>query len=588
MKKSLFFVLILQILFFVSFAGAPNAVALSTLSLKESENPEVIESLDFNAALNKDGTVSVVETIVYNFGEEMKHGIYRTIPLGFIAEGQPDHTTIKVLSVTDESGKDYTFTITSSDPLNIKIGDADTLIEGTHIYKISYTISKSIGYYDSYDEFYWNVTGDAWEVPIYRVTASVVFPNNIDIKNIKAFDYCGEKGSTESCGDFVMAENIVDYKTSNFAYINPGEQVTIAVGFPKGLVAVPTAGDFFFAKFLKVWFIPLPFIIAYIWFRKKIKYVLKHKKYFRENPVIPEYDANNFSPLEAGLVVNGNIDKKDLSSIVVHLATTGYLKIEDKDGEFCFTAIKDASLDMNESEKSVLSALTNKCESSLGVTEAEHFYKALNSAGTRLVARDYALNAKFKTTSNTMMFRFFLPLFLALNPGVFIWFIGRWAGVAFSGACVLIAIINLFFKTRSITLTEKGFEAERYLLGLREYIKVAEQDRIKFHNAPAKTPELFEKLLPYAMIFGLEDKWAKEFEGLYVGNPSWYQSTSNLNRFSTIAFISSLHSVQSSAESAIASSVRSSGSSWRASSGGGSSGGGSSGGGGGGGGGGSW
>ncbi len=589
MKKSFFFVFSLLIILFGFSANALTSEFSPALTEEDISYVEQIDSMDLNATINYDSTVSVIETIKYNFGEESKHGIYRTIPLGFIGKGEPVHTSISDINVTDEKGSNYTYEITSKDPLNIKIGDADVLIDGIHTYKISYKILHSIGYYPDRDEFYWNITGNAWEVPIQKVTASVTIPDPINMSYVTTYDYCGYSGTNKNCGNFSISGQTISYKTNIDTHFNVGEEVTIAIGFPKNYIYTPTRSEILFAIFSRVWFFPLPLILVYFWFRKRIKNIIKRRKYFKNNTIIAEYDAKDFNPFEAGLIVNGSINKKDISSLIVYLAISGYLKIEDKDGEFCFTKIKEPASDMTESEKNIILALTDKCESNLGVSEAENFYTAMHSAGNRLVARDYALPSNVKIPSNPTsgIIGITLPLFLALNPGIFLWLlVGNWAGFAFSGACILIAVINIFLKNKSIYLTEKGFEAERYLLGLREYIKVAEKDRINFANAPAKTPELFEKLLPYAMIFGYEEKWAKEFEDIYIANPVWY-SSSNANRFTTLALLSSMHSVSFSAESAMSASVKSSSSSWSSSSGG-SSGGGSSGGGGGGGGGGSW
>ena len=82
--------------------------------------------------------------------------------------------------------------------------------------------------------------------------------------------------------------------------------------------------------------------------------------------------------------------------------------------------------------------------------------------------------------------------------------------------------------------TKSGVAMKEYLLGLREYLQIAEKDRLVFHNAPAKKPETFETLLPYAIIFGVEELWAKEFEDVYKSEPEWFEN--NGSGFSAISF----------------------------------------------------
>jgi len=581
-------------LFLVIFSF-PTCVKGSTESVIADQMPVVstqkehIDSMYIEAVINTDATVSVTETIEYDFANQSKHGIYRTIPLGFVAKREPDHTDIQVSGVKDESGASYDYSITSKDPVEIKIGNPDVEITGKHTYKIFYTIKRSIGYYNNYDEFYWNLTGDVWEIPIYSVSADIFLPKKVSPSEIKTAEYCGIKGSTDKCGLFYAIDNVVKYSVNAGYEILPYNQVTIAVGFPKGLVVAPTNEDFFLNYLSRFWFFPLPLVVVALWFRKKFVYLRSRSKFFRKNTIVAEYDAGEFTPLEVGLLVNKKLDNKALSALIIWFAIRGYVKIENKDGEFCFTNLKDVTPDMTESEKIVVKMLGNICESSFGITETTQFSLAMSSAASRLVTRDYVSNKNLVKNLPVNSFsssfgQIFVFLFLAVNPGVFIWFlIGNWAGFIFSTSLVLIALITPFFRNALVRLTEKGFEAERRFLGLKQYIQVAEADRIAFANAPAKTPELFEKLLPFAMVFGLEKKWASEFEGLYTVNPSWYDGGTT-GAFSTVAFVGSFDSIQTSVKSAIASS---SGSSWSSGSGG-SGGGGSSGGGGGGGGGGSW
>lgn len=584
------FTLIFFLVLIFSFLFFPKGFVLAE---------EKISNFDLNAQINSDASVSITETIEYDFGDQYKHGIFRTIPLGFIARGEPEHTKINVTGVADEFGNKYQYSLTSNDPVNIKIGDPSNTITGKHTYKIFYLLEKSIGYFDNYDEWYWNLTGNDWEIPIENVTATVVLPQKVNESEFKLKDYCGYEGSIQSCGTFSIKDGQTIFYTTNQNYeLGSSQGATIAVGFPKGLVVAPSKLDVFWAWFLRVWFLPFPFLLVFLWFRKRFAYLLKRRKYYQSNPIISEYDAGGFNPLEVGLLVNGFNKNKNISAMIVSLAIAGYIKIEEKDGEFCFKKIKEASSSFTASEKNIFEAIDGVCESNFGKKEAIKFSDALIKTSSNLIARDYMTsigkpkNNNFPSGVSSVM-KVILPLFLAVNPGLFFWIVGGiffgsiWAGYIFSGTCVLIAILNIFLKNRTVYLTEKGFEAERKLLGLKLYINIAEKDRINFANAPAKTPELFEKLLPYAMIFGLEKKWAKEFEGIYQTNPEWYAGSST-NAFSTILFINNIHSVQSFANQAIVSSVKSSfHSSWSSSSGG-SSGGGSSGGGGGGGGGGSW
>ena len=115
-------------------------------------------------------------------------------------------------------------------------------------------------------------------------------------------------------------------------------------------------------------------------------------------------------------------------------------------------------------------------------------------------------------------------------------------------SALVVGIFGYFMPKRTV----KGAQAKQYILGLKMYLSVAEKDRLKFFNAPEKSPERFEKLLPYAMVLGVEKDWAKQFEGLYNQPPRWYSDPYG-GAFNAIIFTNSLHSFSQSAGTTFAS-----------------------------------
>jgi uncharacterized membrane protein YgcG len=181
------------------------------------------------------------------------------------------------------------------------------------------------------------------------------------------------------------------------------------------------------------------------------------------------------------------------------------------------------------------------------------------------------------------------------------WILGFGAGAIHSSltiapiaGIILAAVVIFGFSFIMPARTELGVAAYDALLGLKDYIKLAEADRLKFLQSPKgaeklpaaehfdpKTPEakikLFEKLLPYAMIFNLEKDWAKQFNDIYTTPPSWYQG-GNWNAFNAGYLVGSLGDFTGAANGSFAAPSSSSGSGF---SGGGAGGGGGGGGGGG-------
>jgi uncharacterized membrane protein len=143
------------------------------------------------------------------------------------------------------------------------------------------------------------------------------------------------------------------------------------------------------------------------------------------------------------------------------------------------------------------------------------------------------------------------------------------AGIA-SGA--IVALFGWFMPSR----TPRGSRELEKVLGFREFLSRVEGDRLE---RMVKTPEMFEKYLPYAMALGVEDTWAKAFEGIYTQPPSWYSGPGGIGTFRPSAFTHNLSAMSAATAATMASAPRSSGGSGF---GGGSSGGGFGGGGGGG------
>jgi uncharacterized membrane protein YgcG len=568
------------------------------------DNLEAISNFHTDLKVQKDGTLHVTETINYDFKRNNRYGIVRDIPLTDVV-GTIDRMSILNLSVTDENDTPYMFTVSGIDPpllgklfssfslhsdvATIKIGNDHIPVSGEMTYVISYDVKNALGYFDDRTEIYWNTTGNHWLIPIKNASTQISIPQN-QTAALQIATYCGKEGVTTECSkQEVFYDEKLDVTKVNVVApgeLTSGEGMTVAVGFPKGLVAGPTIVDLVLHYLFLYWGFALVPILVYFWFRKSLQSWWLRRKYYQTHTIVAEYDAGVIEPLEMSGIIHGYIQNKDISAQIIELAILGYVTIKKEEEIYSFKSTGKDFTALSESNKTLLQAIAGKTTADL-----EYTFTSTAQAITKGEMSDLQKNGYVqKGFGPRPMVTFGIALFAAFNPGLFLWFLlGPQAGIAFSGTAVLIAIISVVFQPRPQSLTSSGFEIERKLLGLRLYIEVAEEDRIKFHNAPEKSPELFEKLLPYAMVFGLEEKWAKEFDGIYTIEPAWYAG-SDTTVFSTSLFASEMGNFTSTTASVFGA-VKSSdsGSSFGSSgSSSGSSGGGFSGGGGGGGGGGSW
>lgn len=172
-------------------------LAISLFIISSPALAEEIQNYETKITINTDATISVQEKIVYDFGQEQRHGIYRDIPFKYNARGGIYSVKISGVSVLDENNEEYLFsTENQGNNFRIKIGDPNTYVTGLKTYIINYTANKAINYFDDYDELYWNAIGGNWNVNIDKSLIEVIFPEN---NNTTYTCYFGELNSKINC-----------------------------------------------------------------------------------------------------------------------------------------------------------------------------------------------------------------------------------------------------------------------------------------------------------------------------------------------------------------------------------------------------
>lgn len=541
----------------------------------QGTSDEQIDNFHTDVTVAQDGSLSVIETIAYNFGPFERHGIYRTLPYQYTRNGAKYTLRYEIVSVTDEQGIAYPFSQSrSGGNVEVKIGNADFTISGQHIYVISYTVRRAINYFKDHDELYWNATGTDWQVPILEASARVHLPSSIDPSTITTACYTGTLGSTaKQCsagaeGDTVVFRGDGEFKTY--------EGLSIVVGFPTGIIEKPSPfqGTLFFLH--DNWILVAP-ILAFIVLH--ILWMKKGRDPRGRGTIIPEYEPpNKIDPATMGALWDEKADPKDVSAEIVHLAVRGYLKIKNTgEKEYEFIKVKNADAQLNTVERAIHDSLFSDSTDTVTLDSLKNkYYKKLpdvqKSMYEALVERKYyssnpnAIRKVYYSIGGLLIFSLFF-IFGGL-PGPF------W--VAFLVTGILVLIYGRIMPQKTL----QGAEAKEQVHGFKWFLSVTEEERLKFHNAPEKKPEQFEKFLPYAMVLGVEKEWAKQFAGMYIPEPSWYQG-GNVTAFNAIIFASVLSDMNSKMNSTLASRPSSAGSGHSGFGGGGFSGGGFGGGGGG-------
>ena len=527
--------------FLISFAAAQSPV-----------NSEKILSFDGEITINRDSTVDVKENIDYDFGDAQKHGIFRFVPIKYKARGGNFNLRISNIRVNDENGNPYNYAISyPGNDIEIKIGDADKLLSGQKVYVVSYTIQRAVNYFSDHDELYWNFTGNEWEFPIENATLKVTLPESAK-ENLQYKCFEGVYGTANECASSAE-DNIIKYKSAGI--ISAGEGMTIVAGWPKGITVAPTV----FQKILDVtkdnWTLFVPIIIFVLIFRHWRKYGRDPKG---RGTIIAQYEPpDKLAPAEIGTLIDGSADNKDVSSTIIDLAVNKFIKIRrteekgflgTKSVEYTFIKLKDEEPERN-FEKEVMKGIFDGDKEKKLSDLKNKFYKTLSTVKNQLY-ESVTQKGYYAKNPNTV-FGMWIAIAIVsggILTGLFGAIQGGWG--VFSG--IVSGIIMLIFGWLMPAVTKKGAELKENILGFKEFLSVTETDRLKFHNAPKKNPQMFEKFLPYAMVFGVEKEWSKQFEGIYNQQPDWYEDSSG-RMFNAMILSSIVSDFSSSATAAISS-----------------------------------
>lgn len=552
------------------------SILLALFAVSTSVNAEVIQKFEADYTIGGSGEVTVVETITYDFQGIERHGIFRTIlnkhPQSASVWYKNRSIDLEIKSV-ERDGRAEPYTETrSGKEVEIKIGDEDIYLLGTQTYVITYTLRGALSYGVSGSEFYYNVTGNEWEVPIVLAIATV----RGDALYGAYKCYQGEPGATDACTNSMKDNGTVIF-TGNA--LQSGSGLTIATELDPSKVAYVVTE--------KTSWLLFGYALAVIWTLGLVIYVYRFR-YAHKVPktVVAQYEPyQNFLPMYTGYLFDNVLDPKDITAGILYLAEQGFIKITRTEKkvllifpttDYTITLLKPLS-DIPSKFLTKISELLFVTETAVGTevpisTLAKE--RAKNAERIMYLKRD--LDEDLKTNG---FLESTFPLLSSKIPKILLALLVVFGGFLFvpSGA-ILVGIV--FATTIVLGLifliprkTSKWFEARNHTEGFKLFLSVTDKERFDFHNAPEKSPELFMQYLPYAVALGVEEKWAKVFEGITIPQPDWYEG-GNIVAFSASSLTSDLgaFSTALSTNSGVS----------------GSSGGGSSGGGGGGGGGGSW
>jgi len=539
-------------------------LAALLLALPAAARELTIQHFEETVTVNTDGTIEVTEIIEAHFTGSW-HGLYRTIPVEY---DTPQHLNysllLEPLSVTDDNGLPLKYEQKRDGRyLKFKIwipGAEDT----TKTVLLHYRILNAIRFAEDHDELYWNVTGDEWDVPIRSVSAKFELP--ADVTGLHAIAYTGIYGSREHDAQVEAKGNLVEISSTRPLSYHEG--LTAVIGWDKGIVHPPSAAAKIALFFRSNWPLFLPIfaflIMFWLWWTRG--------RDPARGAIAVQYEPpDKLTPGECGTLVDNEAAMRDITATLVDLAVKGYLTIEQKDEthllglshskEYIFHLKRPSTewSDVRPHELEMLSALfSDGSVDTIKLSELQnHFYTHVPAIRSRifdaLMADGYYLHRPDTVRQSYIGAGFVIGVLLFVFGGA----LGVATGVShvtwiiaaiLTGA--VICIFGWFMPARTLT----GARTLEKVLGFEQFLGRVESDRLE---RIVKTPELFEKFLPYAMALHCEKKWVQAFAGIAMQPPSWYSGPYGTG-FVPYLFVNDLNAMSSQAGSIMTSAPRSS------------------------------
>lgn len=556
------------------------------------------------------GGLHIVEHVAVHFTDN-NHGILRAIPKSY--QGQSLKLHINRVSSTMGTPAQYTSS-TDNGNLVLRIGDPNRTVTGDQEYTIDYTVQNVMTFEGQQDTLYWDVNGDQWEQPFTQVNVTVHLPADAPLSGKSPKCFVGNSGTaTRDDCTITLSGHTLQAATSG---LDARQTLTYEVNFKTGYFQPATLADNIVGYGLTISSVALPIVLALVvgllwWLRSG-------RDAAGKGTIVPQYEPPaGISPLQAGTIADFKVDGRDLTATFIDLARRGYIRITEQtvqhklrkdtlnytlelrnsDWSACsdyekqlLTGMFTTDPEVDSMMQNAIAKITADTTAGLSSAESQHVQQLVNGVledekqhpRVDLSVQKYQLDGVVKKLRKQVSDDLTAQGYFRTSPYRFavLSTAAIWVAIAsfllLGIALIVPAVVGVFgasvimwlFARSMPARTLAGVSARNQLLGLKMYMETAEKDRMAMLEAPGapyaagagtpeRTVEFFEKLLPYAIVLGVEDKWAAQFANIYSAAPDWYSG--HTGAFSAGYLAGSLHGGFGSAMNASFSSPSSSG-----------------------------
>ena len=545
------FLTTLSVIFMVFLLNAGSLIA------------EAIKKYDVSIQINKNGTLTVNEVIDYEFDNDLRHGIYRDIPLRSKKSGTDIYKSHVKMNSVKRNGEPENYTSdTSYEGVSYRVGSADRYVDsGINKYEFNYTIYNAVFEKDGIYQVYFNPIGQFWNVPIESADVSISFENNEPVgeNEVQQLEvYTGEYGETGKNYTIVQESGIIKIKTNEV--LEPRNGLSFRLNLKTDKISPTWLDKLEVLYYADPLVIAGPVIILMLAIYGFVTWFL-----FGKDPsgkaVIPEFNIpKDISPMYAAYI-KGVRDPKEMLTIgMLSLLSKDYVTAEDKEGngknvKYSLVKNTERNPELSSEEKALLCVLSDD-EKNIFKNEQGLYDAAKKILGTL----ETRYNKKIYIDNNLFKYPFILGIIMVFIIGMGIQNI---AGSIIDGMGFIIPIIIIFFSSLTIVLsilkrafsqntllsmlirlmvvmclgimtqmtgfiitviifimysiyskligkyTNEGIRHKEYLEGMKMYIKTAEANQIMKFNDVDELVGYFKGILPYAVALGVKNEAIK-------------------------------------------------------------------------------
>ena len=518
---------------------------------------ERIQNYDVSLALSADGSMQVQESIRYDFdGSTGKHGIFRRIPTVFTVDDQHERRyPISDISVSSPSGAPADTKVDDGAATVIRIGAENRTVDGVQTYLIRYRVAAVVNSFSDHQELYWNAIGDEWDVPVGSARVSVQGPGAV--RKTACFE--GAQGSTEQCTGSMSGQQA----TFTAADLAARQGMTVVVAFPTGTFpgAAPIIRErqtvqraFSFTPLSGTGSIGLFALLAgaaaalvarrgrdeqYLGVTPGLEPGIGQEErtsrvaMLRRDPVAVQFTPpSGLRPGQLGTLIDEQANVLDVTATIVDLAVRGFLTIEEVEQPKWYRGgdwklVKSASAptqELHDYELKLFRAIF-EARTEVLMSELKQTFSSELSAVQDLLYDDVTRRGWFRGNPSSVRTRWQVAGgLLALAGGGLTWLLATRTRFGLVGVAVVLAgLVLLALAPRMPARTAKGTALLAQTRGFRLYLEKAEANQLRFEEGQ----DIFSRYLPFAIIFGVAERWAGVFEqlassGADVVTPTWY------------------------------------------------------------------